>query len=253
MAQSSLEAITASLSSLCSPACLPASFMHQLSVGPAAGAATRGWALFVDVQVVSADAGGVADAVFCAARAALASVRLPQLVVIGVPEGPDSEGDLAMPLTKTGQSLGLPTGKRRASGIEYDLCDGGHVSTAPPVAWRELPVSVTFCSVRFDYPLRSWSCLAEVATLLQLDGSWIVDPTLVEERAADSAVALAFRPLGHSVELCFMRLLVSRRPVDNAILLEVLSVRRRVPVPQTRWHFADNAFGRSLKARQGTN
>lgn len=125
-----------------SPSSLPPAFLSQLVILPNA----RAWTLYLDVLVIASDGGNVIDSAVIAARAALASARIPQTRTIGLEEDTEAanaaSGEGAGMTMDEGFSGLVKGGKGGSKAVDFELVDGGEQGVRLQ-GWQELPVSIT--------------------------------------------------------------------------------------------------------------
>lgn len=130
------------LATLFSPSSLPPAFLSQLVILPNA----RAWTLYLDVLVIASDGGNVIDSAVIAARAALASARIPQTRTIGLEEDTEAanaaSGEGAGMTMDEGFSGLVKGGKGGSKAVDFELVDGGEQGVRLQ-GWQELPVSIT--------------------------------------------------------------------------------------------------------------
>ncbi|BGP19502.1 hypothetical protein JCM10213_006322 [Rhodosporidiobolus nylandii] len=161
------------LTSLFSPSVLPASLLSQLVILPS----SKSWTLYLDLLILSSTGGNVVDLSILAARAALASTRLPLTRSIGFEE----EGGAAQVLGESdkmtadeGFSGLVKGGKGGSKAVDFELVDGGEQGVRLK-GWEELPVGIT---------------LNLINQLSHLDS------TVLEEQASSAQLVACFTPTG---------------------------------------------------------
>ncbi|GAA5824758.1 hypothetical protein JCM11251_005329 [Rhodosporidiobolus azoricus] len=162
------------LTSLFSPSALPAPLLSQLVILPS----SKCWTLYLDVLVLSSAGGNVVDLAIVAARAALATARLPETRSIGFDEGGDGKaqvlGETERMTADEGFSGLVKGGKAGVKAVDFELVDGGE-SGVRLQGWEQLPVGIT---------------LNLVNQLPHLDA------TVLEESASSSQLVACFTPSG---------------------------------------------------------
>ncbi|GAA5962217.1 hypothetical protein JCM8115_006632 [Rhodotorula mucilaginosa] len=163
------------LATLFSPSSLPPAFLSQLVILPNA----RAWTLYLDVLVIASDGGNVIDSAVIAARAALASARIPQTRTIGLEEDTEAanaaSGEGAGMTMDEGFSGLVKGGKGGSKAVDFELVDGGEQGVRLQ-GWQELPVSIT---------------------LNLIDQTPHLDATVLEESAASSRLVASFLSSGN--------------------------------------------------------
>ncbi|GAA5984697.1 hypothetical protein JCM10908_003465 [Rhodotorula pacifica] len=176
-AQPSLDAelpqhLASILATLFSPSSLPPSFLSQFVILPNA----RAWTLYLDVLVIASDGGNVIDSAVIAARAALASARIPQTRTIGLEEensaaAAAASGEGAGMTTDEGFSGLVKGGKGGSKAVDFELVDGGEQGVRLQ-GWQELPVSITLNLID-QIPHLDATVLEESATSSRLVASFL--------------------------------------------------------------------------------
>ncbi|BGP42934.1 hypothetical protein JCM10450v2_007053 [Rhodotorula kratochvilovae] len=126
------------LSALFSPSSLPPSLLSQLVVLPG----SKSWTLYLDILVLSSTGGNASDAALLAARAALASTRLPPTRSIGFDDaGARTDGEEGMTVDEGFSGL-VKGGKAGVKAVDFELVDGGEHGVRLQ-GWEDLPVGIT--------------------------------------------------------------------------------------------------------------
>ncbi|KAK4703345.1 hypothetical protein P7C70_g2876, partial [Phenoliferia sp. Uapishka_3] len=148
------------LTTLFSSSSLPPSFLSQLVVLPR----SKSWTLTISVLVLSSSGGNVLDLALMAARAALASTRLPATRPIGLgDDGPG--GDIGG--KDAGFSGLVKGGKAGVNAVDFELLDGGWDEGERLERWEDLPVGLTLNLIN-QLPHLDATALEESATASQL-------------------------------------------------------------------------------------
>ena len=136
------------LTTLFSSSSLPPSFLAQLVVLPR----SKSWTLTISLLILSSSGGNVLDLALMAARAALASTRLPATRPIGLgDDGPG--GEIAG--KDQGFSGLVKGGKAGVNAVDFELLDGGWDEGERLERWEDLPVGLTLNLVRPSLLLRT--------------------------------------------------------------------------------------------------
>ncbi|GAA6046704.1 hypothetical protein JCM3770_003125 [Rhodotorula araucariae] len=126
------------LSTLFSSAALPAPLLSQLVVLPG----SKSWTLYLDVLILSSSGGNASDAALVAARAALASTRLPATRSIGFDDaGARTDGEEGMTVDEGFSGL-VKGGRAGVKAVDFELVDGGEGGVRLQ-GWEDLPVGIT--------------------------------------------------------------------------------------------------------------
>ncbi|GAA5836709.1 hypothetical protein JCM9279_007633 [Rhodotorula babjevae] len=158
------------LTTLFSLSALPPALLSQLVVLPG----SKSWTLYLDVLVLSASGGNASDAALLAARAALASTRIPPTRSIGFDDaGEATEGKDGMTVDEGFSGL-VKGGKSGVKAVDFELVDGGERGVRL-AGWEDLPVGLT------------------VNLINQLPH---LDATVLEEAASSSQLLAGFTPSG---------------------------------------------------------
>ncbi|KAL6754167.1 ribosomal protein S5 domain 2-type protein [Haematococcus lacustris] len=158
------------------------------------------WHLYLDALVLN-DGGGVLAALSAAALAALTAARLPRVTVTRTP-GPTSGSSAA------GQEAGLATDMD----LQDDAQEGEGGGDEPEIELEEDE------SGEGGVPLQGLGTVPLLVSVALVRGQAVVDPGLLEEKAAASVLHVAVNSAG---ELCGVNL-EGNQPVDAASLAAAL-------------------------------